>query len=106
MRPSNAVRTVWDAEAIDTSHLRLPANPENRYHPRQFGVHLGNPDFNRRAEGRARALDLRYRTVTELQRDRATTPAWGPNSRRVSDEFATKPGGRRTRTLVPESRLR
>ena len=21
MRPSNAVRTVWDAEAIDTSHL-------------------------------------------------------------------------------------
>src|SRR5262249_32183143 len=45
MRPSNAVRTVWDAEAIDTSHLRLPANPENCYHPRQFGVHLGNPEF-------------------------------------------------------------
>ena len=43
MRPSNAVRTVRDAEAIDTSHLRLPANPENCYHPRESGVHLGNP---------------------------------------------------------------
>jgi hypothetical protein len=34
MRPSNAVRTVWDAEAIDTSHLAsgqsrklLPSTP-------------------------------------------------------------------------------
>ena len=47
MRPSNTVRTVWDAEAIDTSHLRLPANPENCYHPRQFGVQLGNPDSSK-----------------------------------------------------------
>jgi hypothetical protein len=42
MRPSNAVRTVWNAGAIDTSQ-GLPANPEDRYHPRQFGVHPGNP---------------------------------------------------------------
>jgi hypothetical protein len=27
--------------ALATSDL--PANPENRYHPRQFGAHPGNP---------------------------------------------------------------
>src|SRR5262249_31140416 len=44
MRPSNAVRTVWNAGAVDTLHLGFRPNPENRYHPRQFGVHSGNPD--------------------------------------------------------------
>jgi hypothetical protein len=44
MRPSNAVRTVWDAEAIDNLAPRLSANPENCYHPLQFGVHSGNPE--------------------------------------------------------------
>jgi len=52
IRPSDAVWTVWHAGAIDTSHL-APANPENRLHPRSFGVHPGNPGspVNRRSHG-------------------------------------------------------
>src|SRR6516165_9773939 len=44
MRPSK--RRSDSLECRSHRHLapRLPANPENRYHPRQFEVHSGNPD--------------------------------------------------------------
>src|SRR5262249_39912923 len=44
LRLSNAVWTVWDAEAIDNLAPRLLANPENCYHPLQFGVHSEIPN--------------------------------------------------------------
>jgi hypothetical protein len=43
MRPSNAVRTVWNAGAIDTSHLGFrPIQKIATIHA-SFGVHPGNP---------------------------------------------------------------
>jgi hypothetical protein len=57
MRPSNAVRTVWDAEAIDNLAPRLSANPEDRYHPRQFGVHPGNLSQEREGDVTARLFE-------------------------------------------------
>jgi hypothetical protein len=44
MRPSNAVRTVWDAEAIDTSHLGFrPIQKIATIHA-SSGFIRGNPD--------------------------------------------------------------
>src|SRR6516225_11888102 len=37
-QPTRAWRTIHLAH-------RFPANPENCYHPRQFRVHSGNPDY-------------------------------------------------------------
>src|SRR5262245_43301187 len=34
----------WITGAIEHLASRLPANPENRYHPRHSGVHPGNSD--------------------------------------------------------------
>jgi hypothetical protein len=34
---------TWNAESRRDLDARLPGNPESRYHPRQFGVHPGNP---------------------------------------------------------------
>ena len=44
MRPSNAVRTVWDAGAIDTSYLGFrPIQKIATIHA-SSGAHAGNPD--------------------------------------------------------------
>jgi hypothetical protein len=46
MRPSNAVRTVWNAEAIVTSHL-LPSNPEIATIHASSGFIRGIPTYTR-----------------------------------------------------------
>jgi hypothetical protein len=44
MRPSNAVRAGWDAEAIDTSYIGFRPTQKIATIHRQFRVHSGDPD--------------------------------------------------------------
>jgi hypothetical protein len=41
-------RASWGQSRPATKGSALPANPENHYHPHQFGVHSGNPNLRDR----------------------------------------------------------
>jgi len=77
MRPSNAVRTVWDAEAIDTSHIGFrPIQKIATIHASSVfirGIPIIMADFLRSVEGRLFPFTIELQTTRFRARTRVAT---------------------------------